>query len=221
MWTSQGSLQGPQGLTGLTGAQGPIGLTGLTGLTGATGAEGPIGLTGLTGAQGPIGLTGLTGAVGAVGAAGATGAAGAAGADGVGGILGGAGAFGGVSVSLGLGGGTISVPFTTQSPIFGTLQAVTSGGNVTGFKATAAGTYRVTYRLNVPLSLLGGGVQVYVGGNPVGPTNAPLASVGTTLFDTLLVSANANDVIEIRYSGGALAGLSVNTSSSFEVERVN
>ena len=48
-WVSGGSIQGPPGSTGATGAQGP------TGATGSTGAQGPTGATGAAGATGPSG----------------------------------------------------------------------------------------------------------------------------------------------------------------------
>ena len=82
-------LQGPQGLTGGTGAMGPQGVQGAKGDTGAIGPQGPIGLTGAqgvkgdTGATGPVGLQGpqgLTGGTGAIGPQGPTGSPAAAGA---------------------------------------------------------------------------------------------------------------------------------------------
>ena len=81
-WTNVGSIQGPTGATGPTGASitGPAGPTGVTGPTGANGSsiQGPTGATGATGSAGPTGATGPTGA-GLQGPTGPTGATGPAG----------------------------------------------------------------------------------------------------------------------------------------------
>jgi uncharacterized protein DUF5907/collagen triple helix repeat protein len=72
-WVSGGSIQGPPGPTGQTGAQGPTGATGPKGDPGAQGIQGPQGATGSQGPAGPAGSiwrsgTGPpTGALGAVG----------------------------------------------------------------------------------------------------------------------------------------------------------
>ncbi len=87
-WVSGGSIQGPpgsQGPTGATGAQGPpgdpgpqgdIGPAGPQGDPGATGAPGPPGADGATGPQGPPGADGAQGPPGADGAQGPPGATG-------------------------------------------------------------------------------------------------------------------------------------------------
>lgn len=62
-----GSVVGPQGPRGETGAEGPKGETGAQGPKGDTGAQGPKGDKGDTGAQGPKGDKGDTGAQGPAG----------------------------------------------------------------------------------------------------------------------------------------------------------
>ena len=74
-----GSVMGPQGPKGETGATGPQGQTGPQGAKGETGAQGP---KGETGSQGPRGETGPQGEQGPKGDTGATGAEGPKGATG-------------------------------------------------------------------------------------------------------------------------------------------
>ena len=80
-----GSVVGPQGPRGETGAEGPKGETGAQGPKGDTGAQGPKGDTGAqgpkgeTGAQGPKGETGAQGPKGETGAQGEKGDTGAQG----------------------------------------------------------------------------------------------------------------------------------------------
>jgi hypothetical protein len=88
-WVSGGSIQGPPGATGSTGAQGPAGATGAQGPQGTTGAQGPKGdpgTAGATGPQGPQGTTGATGATGPQGPAGPTGPTGPQGPQGIPGV---------------------------------------------------------------------------------------------------------------------------------------
>lgn len=62
-WKKTGSLKGPKGDKGETGAmgpQGPKGDTGATGQQGPAGPTGPKGATGPAGAQGPKGADGLS-----------------------------------------------------------------------------------------------------------------------------------------------------------------
>lgn len=68
-----GTLGGPTGPAGVTGAAGTTGDVGPAGVTGATGATGPIGSTGERGPTGPQGLTGAYGPTGPMGEAGPTG----------------------------------------------------------------------------------------------------------------------------------------------------
>jgi Collagen triple helix repeat (20 copies) len=81
-WVSGGSIQGPpgsQGPTGAQGVQGPKGDPGVQGIQGPqgvkgdTGSEGPQGLKGDTGNQGPQGTQGIKGDTGAQGIKGDTG----------------------------------------------------------------------------------------------------------------------------------------------------
>lgn len=80
-----GSLIGPQGAVGPTGAAGSVGATGATGSQGPkgdTGSQGPQGIQGVAGPAGPQGQTGGVGAKGDTGAVGATGVAGPTGPQG-------------------------------------------------------------------------------------------------------------------------------------------
>ena len=90
-WIDHGTIQGPQGPKGDTGAQGP---QGEKGETGATGPQGPKGDTGATGPQGPKGDTGSTGATGPQGPQGEQGPQGIQGVQGPQGPTGAAAGFG-------------------------------------------------------------------------------------------------------------------------------
>lgn len=70
------TLQGAEGLQGVTGERGPAGNPGPRGIQGVTGPTGPSGSIGLRGVTGPTGPTGATGPSGSIGLRGVTGPAG-------------------------------------------------------------------------------------------------------------------------------------------------
>jgi hypothetical protein len=82
------SITGPQGPQGFQGATGPQGAQGVQGATGAQGAQGATGAQGVQGATGPQGAQGVQGATGPQGAQGVQGGTGPQGAQGVQGGIG-------------------------------------------------------------------------------------------------------------------------------------
>jgi len=152
-WQSIGTLRGPQGLKGDTGATGAQGIQGIKGDTGATGAQGIQGIkgdTGATGAQGIQGLKGDTGAQGIQGLKGDTGATGAQGIQGLKGDTGSQGAVGpkgdqGIQGPVGLSG----VRYDINNQNLSTQEkqnAVTNLG-----LATVASTGNYTDLSNIPI----------------------------------------------------------------------
>ena len=127
IWASSNvTILGPIGYTGVTGVTGATGLVGATGLTGATGATGLTGATGVTGATG-IGATGVTGATGPAGSNGGVGSTGATGSR--------------VAMTLhsfSSGSGTYTTP-TSPSPLYLVLEMCGGGGGGGGSGGTGAG----------------------------------------------------------------------------------
>ena len=151
---SGANLIGPTGPTGATGATGPTGPTGITGAIGATGSTGADGVVGVAGATGPTGATGADGSAGPTGPTGLTGATGATGDTGPTGATGSA-LTDTFASATNTNGDPIAVtvigtkvPLPTQN-----LSNVTSTGG-TDFTVTQAGSYLVSYSVNVTAALL-------------------------------------------------------------------
>ena len=85
------------------------------------------------------------------------------------------------------------VAFSTDEAVVGDDVTRTDADT---FVAATAGTYEISYRVSTSTASLLGGVQVEVGGLPVGPDNT-LQLAGTSLTDTLTVQADAGDTIEL------------------------
>ena len=119
------------------------------------------------------------------------------------------------------GGATPSVPngtpvaFNTPGPVVGNAIVQTDADT---FTVTAAGTYRIHYRLSTAALSLLGGAAITVNGTTTGPTST-LVAAGSILADSLLVTATANSTVELVIQGAALT-LGSGTSASVVIERV-
>ena len=197
---------GPAGAAGATGADGPAGPAGAAG---ATGADGPTGPTGAAGAAGPTGAAGPLGAT-AEGVArnGATGPTGAAGPTGATGPNPTATAFFAANTQ----GPDINVPAYSGVPIplpdAQVMSAdITANPENTEFRVNKAGTYLLSYRVNLTQPAQVGTIL------PIGgvrrTTSSVLPEAPTASFEnhyTHLLSAG--ETIQLRICASPLPGLS-------------
>ena len=107
------------------------------------------------------------------------------------------------------------VPFNTPGPVVGNAIVKT---DVDTFTITAAGTYRIHYRLTTAALSLLGGAAITLNGTTTGPTST-LVAAGSILADSLLVTATANSTVELVIQGAALT-LGSGTSATIVIERV-
>ena len=182
---------GPTGGTGATGAQGPTGSTGATGATGAQGPTGSTGGTGATGAQGPTGSTGVTGATGAQGPTGPTGATGATGPTGPTGSVA---SYGYIYTTAGAGVlGGADVPFSNNGP----LSNITHAANSTIITVSNAGTYLISYSVNI-MTGVGSAIAVAVNGTVDVSTQVPSLVATGEIGGSVVLTLAAGDVITLR-----------------------
>jgi hypothetical protein len=107
------------------------------------------------------------------------------------------------------------VAFNTPGPVVGNAVVKTDADT---FILTAAGTYRIHYRLSTAALSLLGGAAITVNGTTAGPTST-LVAAGSILADSLLVTAAVNSTVELVVQGAALT-LASGTSASIVIERV-
>ncbi|MDE7054069.1 MAG: collagen-like protein [Oscillospiraceae bacterium] len=209
---------GPTGPTGPTGAEGPVGAEGATGPAGPAGSQGVTGVSGGPGAPGEMGPTGPTGPTGPEGAAGPAGAAGLAGLTGAAGATGPTGPTGatspgltaafaantqGSTISVAVGGTPIALPNAQVLP-----PDITANAGNTVFTVTQAGTYQISYHVNITLALLMGTRLVINGVNNAASTIAPVVS--TASFENqITVNLPANSTISLQMYPALLAGSAV------------
>ena len=206
---------GPTGPTGPTGAEGPVGAEGATGPAGPAGSQGVTGVSGGPGAPGEMGPTGPTGPTGPEGAAGPAGAAGLAGLTGAAGATGPTGATSpgltaafaantqGSTISVAVGGTPIALPNAQVLP-----PDITANAGNTVFTVTQAGTYQISYHVNITLALLMGTRLVINGVNNAASTIAPVVS--TASFENqITVNLPANSTISLQMYPALLAGSAV------------
>ncbi|MGG7179325.1 BclA C-terminal domain-containing protein, partial [Clostridium paraputrificum] len=193
------------GSTGVIGSTGSTGVTGSTGNTGVTGATGNTGITGATGSTGVIGSTGSTGVTGATGATGETGATGATGVTGLPSV-GFASNTSGSAILVLLGGTSIQLP---NGQILTNVSV--SGGN-TIFTVANAGTYYITYQINITAALAMSS-RLLVNGSAVTSSvvSAGLLSLSSFNNDVLL-TLGAGATIQLQLFG--LAGTATLTNNS-------
>jgi hypothetical protein len=104
------------------------------------------------------------------------------------------------------------IPFATLGPVFGSFMAPTVASTPTTITTGLTGIFEVRYRLDI--SAAGAGmIQVYVNNTPQGSGTNIGAAVATQANDTVLVPANAGDVIQLRFTGAVGAITTTNTSS--------
>jgi hypothetical protein len=108
-----------------------------------------------------------------------------------------------------------AVAFNTPGPVVGNAIVKTDADT---FTLTAAGTYRIHYRLSTAALSLLGGAAITVNGTTTGPTST-LVAAGSILADSLLVTATANSTVELVIQGAALT-LGSGTSATIVIERV-
>ncbi|GAF15389.1 flagellar hook-length control protein FliK [Bacillus sp. JCM 19045] len=223
-------ITGPTGATGLPGETGPTGAIGPTGATGVglegvtlfdpataptlvagdlvtfegsiyrvlvdapTGTPGVspdfelvaagIGITGPTGATGVPGVTGATGATGATGPASPTGES-----------LTSTYAFGtngGSTIAVLLGGTTVPVPSNQLS------SGITPAGD--GFTINTAGTYSISYGVNLTAGLLLG-LRLTVNGTPLTSSAVSPGVAVTNLSGNAVATLAAGDLVEVELFG--------------------
>jgi hypothetical protein len=135
------------------------------------------------------------------------------GAPGVGGILGGMSRYNvaGINLPIPTTTGT-AIPFATAGPVFGTFAPPTPPATTTTSIAGSAGLFEATYRLDATATGAGT-IQVYVNNIAQGPGTNIAAAVATQAFDTVLISANQGDAIELRFTGTIGLLTTTNTSS--------
>ena len=156
-------------------------------------APGPAGPTGPTGAAGAAGATGATGPTGPTGAAGPNPTAAA----------GFAANTQGTSILVPLGGTPIPLPDDQLlSP------GITANAGNTTFTVAAAGTYQISYHVNITLALLLGTRLVINGVNNVPSTVAPVAAA-TNFENKIKVVLPANSTITLQMYPIALAGTAI------------
>ena len=102
------------------------------------------------------------------------------------------------------------VAFAQAGPLVGTGVVQTDADT---FTVQTAGVYQIDYRLTSSASSPLGSVQVEVAGVPTGPANA-LAAVNGVLTDTVLVTAQAGDTLELVVE---TTGLQLATGSSSRI----
>jgi hypothetical protein len=107
------------------------------------------------------------------------------------------------------------VPFNTAGPVVGNAIVKT---DVDTFTLTAAGTYRIHYRISTAAVSLLGGAAITINGTTAGPTSTLIAA-GNILADSLLVTAVANSTLELVVQGAALT-LGSGSSATIVIERV-
>lgn len=167
------------GATGATGATGGIGATGATGGIGATGAAGATGANGPTGATGVAGATGPTGANGATGPTGATGITFTT-------TSGFADNTSSASINVAVGGTPVPLPNDQILPAGISVDATN-----TIFTIANAGTYRISYTVNLSAALAVG-TRLLINGSP---------NTSTTVPATLTLSGFSNEVILVVTAG--------------------
>ena len=198
---------GPQGIAGNigpTGDTGPAGLNGTNGATGATGLQGPIGPTGDTGPTG-IGPTGTTGPIGPTGAMGNTGPTGPTGATGFNTTSDTAFAANTQSANINvLATGTlVPLPNNQYLPLSGDI---TINATSDTFTVNSSGVYRISYNVNLDMSLLlSTGIVI----NGVSNTASVIAPVLATseFSNEIIVSLSAGDTVALQLFG--LAGVTL------------
>ncbi|OAB77715.1 BclA C-terminal domain-containing protein, partial [Paenibacillus crassostreae] len=185
-----------------TGATGETGATGATGETGATGATGDTGATGATGETGATGATGETGATGATGETGATGATGETGATGATGETGEAftdvNAFAantsGAIIAVLLGGTDIPLP---DDHI---LNGITINGASTIITIPTAGTYMISYQINLTAALAVNS-QLLINGVALTPSIVnPVLSL-SSFNNTVITVLGAGTTVQLQLFG--------------------
>jgi len=211
---------GPAGAAGVAGADGPAGPAGAAG---ATGADGPTGPAGAAGAAGPTGATGLRGATaeGEAGAAGpqgvtaegearngATGPTGASGPTGATGPNPTAVAFFAANTQ----GPTIKVAYSSGVPIplpdaQVTSADITANPENTEFRVNKAGTYLLSYRVNLTQPAQVGTILPI--NNVRRTTSSVLPEAPTASFENQYVYLmNAGQTLQLQLCAAPLPGLS-------------
>lgn len=189
---------------------GPTGATGPTGPTGSS--EGPEGPTGAAGPVGPSGPTGLPGPIGATGGTGVTGPTGGSGPAGTVGVVGLAAPtppptaeYGFAANTIGssfvlLLGGTALVPLPNAQLFSG----VTANSNSTTFTIANPGNYRIAYRVNTTLALLGG-TRLLINGAAVPAATIPSSLARASFFNEIEISIPvSNSTVELQLTAGVI-----------------
>lgn len=195
--------------TGATGATGGIGAVGAAGPTGAAGATGAVGATGVTGTTGPAGAVGAAGPTGAAGGTGVTGATGATGATGtnVTATTSYADNTTGAAITISVAG--VSVPLPNDQII---PAGITVDGTNTIFTINTAGTYRLSYNVNLTAALLSGARLIINGAANISSTVAPAISL-SNYTNEILLAVTAGTTVTLQLFGIA-AGATLLTGSS-------
>lgn len=206
-------LVGATGPTGATGATGPSG--GPTGPIGATGPEGPAGPVGAQGDPGDAGPTGPTGATGATGATGPIGPTGPTGAN-VTATTSFAANTTGALVAVAIAGTPVPLPNSQVIPA-----GITVDGTNTIFTVANAGTYRISYIVNVTAALLMTTRVMINGGANVASTIIPVLSL-SSYSNEILVNLAAGSTVSLQFAGVALnATLVSGAGASLMIERLS
>ena len=138
---------------------------------------------------------------------------GAQGPAGLGGILGGMTRFNTAAVNLPIATTTgTAIPFAVAGPVFGTFASPTPPSTTTTTTTGSTGIFEVTYRLDATATGVGT-IQVYVNNIAKGPGTNIAAAIATQAFDTVLISANQGDAIQLRFTGTIGLLTTTNTSS--------
>ena len=135
------------------------------------------------------------------------------GAPGAGGILGGLSRYNTAGINLPIATTTgTPIPFALAGPVFGTFASPTPPATTTTSIAGSTGIFEVNYRLDATATGAGT-IQVYVNNIAQGPGTNIAAAIATEAFDTVLISANQGDAIELRFTGTIGLFTTTNTSS--------
>ncbi len=184
-------------------ASGPSGPSGPSGATGASGPSGPSGATGASGPSGPSGATGASGPSGPSGATGASGPSGPSGPSNPGVTTFGYGFELATLADATVIGGA-EVPFSNNGPLSG----VTHTAGTTTFTVPTAGTYLITWHINITAGV---GSQAAIAVNGTVDASTPVTALVATgeVSGSSMLTLAAGDVVTLRNNSATPLTLSL------------